>query len=64
MKHFWKKHEYKTLEIFLVECVNDNIDFCLSFRKIPNHDFVPRFKSRFEAEFMKLQAMAEATEDA
>jgi hypothetical protein len=44
MKRFWSNHQYKTLEEYLIECIHDKIDFCFSFKEIPNPDFVPRFR--------------------
>ena len=44
MKNFWKRNLSKTLEEFLIECVHEGTDFCLSFKDIPNPDFQPRFR--------------------
>ena len=44
LKSFWKRIEFKQLEQYLIECVHENTDFCLSFKRIPNPDFVKRFK--------------------
>ena len=54
MKNFWKRNTSKTLEEFLIECIHENTDFCLSFKEIPNPDFVPRFRQQYEKEFEKL----------
>ena len=57
MKNFWKKNLSKTLEEFLIECVHEKTDFCLSFRDIPNPDFVRRFRIQYENEFLKLSTL-------
>jgi hypothetical protein len=44
MKNFWKRNLSKTLEEFLIECVHEGTDFCLSFKEIPNPDFEKRFR--------------------
>lgn len=44
MKNFWKRNTNKTLEEYLIECIHENTDFCLSFKEIPNPDFVKRFR--------------------
>ena len=54
MRNFWKKNSSKTLEEFLIECIHESTDFCLSFREIPNAEFVPRFRQQYEKEFEKL----------
>ncbi len=54
MKNFWKKNLSKTLEEFLIECIHEGIDFCLSFKDVPNPDFEPRFRQKYESEFLKL----------
>jgi hypothetical protein len=54
MRNFWKKNTSKTLEEFLIECIHESTDFCLSFREIPNAEFVPRFRQQYEKEFEKL----------
>jgi len=43
------------LEQFLVHSIYYNRDFCFSFGKIPNDEFVKMFKKKFEKEFMKLR---------
>jgi hypothetical protein len=58
MKNFWKKNLSKTLEEFLIECIHDSIDFCLSFKDVPNPDFEPRFRQKYESEFLKLQTLS------
>ena len=55
MKNFWKKQTSKTLEEFLIECIHENTDFCLSEKDIPNPDFVKRFRVQDEKEFEKLK---------
>lgn len=57
LKNFWTKNQYKTLEEFLIECVHEKIDFCLSFKEIPNPDFEPRFRTQFANEFLKLESL-------
>lgn len=57
MKLFWRKYEYKTLEEYLIECINENTDFCLSFKEIPNADFVKRFRNKYENEFVKIETL-------
>lgn len=54
MKNFWKKNLSKTLEEFLIECIHEATDFCLSFKEVPNPDFEPRFRQKYESEFLKL----------
>jgi len=49
--------QYKTLEQYLIECIQDNTDFCFSFKECPNPDFVKRFKSKFENEFIKMDTL-------
>jgi hypothetical protein len=56
MRGFWKKNiSSKTLEEYLIECIHENTDFCLSFKEVPNPDFVQRFRVRYEKEFEKLR---------
>ncbi len=57
MKNFYKKNLSKTLEEFLIDCIHEGNDFCLSFKEIPNPDFEPRFRQKYESEFTKLQAL-------
>ena len=58
MKNFWKKNfEYKTLEEYLIECLHEGTDFCLSFKQIPNQQFVDRFKQQYAQEFVKLTTL-------
>ena len=47
LKAFWKKHSSMTLEDYLIECIFFKTDFCLSFKKIPNEEFIDRFKEKF-----------------
>eukprot|EP00347_Sterkiella_histriomuscorum_P011097 403373765 len=63
MKNFWNKISSKTLEQYLIECIHEKTDYCLSFKEIPNPNFIPRFKQQFENEFMKLEAFDEMSED-
>ena len=58
MKNFWKRTQNKTLEEFLIECVHEGTDFCLSFKDIPNPDFVRRFKQQYEQEFFRLETLS------
>jgi len=58
MKNFWKRNLSKTLEEFLIECVHEGTDFCLSFKEIPNPDFESRFRQKYESEFFKLQTLS------
>lgn len=57
MRNFWKKNEFRTLEEFLIESIHEETDFCLSFKAIPNPDFVSRFKKQYANEFLKLQTL-------
>jgi hypothetical protein len=59
MKNFWKKMQDKRLEDFLIDSIFEKTDFCLSFRQIPNPDFVPMFRQKFESEFSRLEAFKE-----
>lgn len=63
MKNFWKKQLSKTLEEFLIESIHTNADFCLSFKDIPNPNFVEKFKKQYENEFLKLQALSRLDRD-
>lgn len=54
MKAFWKKYQDKRLEDFLIESVFQETDFCLSFKEIPNPDFLAIFKAKHESEFRSL----------
>jgi hypothetical protein len=36
LKKFWQVHENKTQEVFLCESIHNKVDFCLSFKEIPN----------------------------
>ncbi len=58
MKNFWKKNLNKTLEEFLIECIHEGTDFCLSFKDIPNAEFVRRFRQQYENEFNRLRALS------
>ena len=60
MKNFWKRNLSKTLEEFLIECVHEGTDFCLSFKEIPNPDFEKRFRQQYEQEFFKLETLSKA----
>lgn len=35
IKAFWLKYEDTTLEHYLCECIHNKVDFCLSFKEIP-----------------------------
>jgi hypothetical protein len=35
LKKFWQSHENKTQEVFLCESIHNRVDFCLSFKEIP-----------------------------
>lgn len=63
MKNFWNKISCKTLEQYLIECIHEKVDFCLSFKEIPNQDFVRRFKQQYENEFLKLEAFDEMSDE-
>ena len=54
LKAFWKKHSPMTLEDYLIECIFFKTDFCLSYKQIPNEDFVERFKEKFADQFQAL----------
>ncbi len=58
MKNFYKRNLTKTLEEFLIECVHEGTDFCLSFKEIPNPDFEKRFRQQYEQEFFKLETLS------
>lgn len=47
----------------MIESIYDNIDFCLSFKKIPNPDFLPRFRAKYEQEFLKMSALKDLNND-
>lgn len=36
LKKFWQVHENKTQEVFLCESIHNRVDFCLSFKEIPD----------------------------
>ena len=36
LQNFWNKFSCKTLEQYLVQCIYEKVDFCLSFKEIPN----------------------------
>ena len=57
MKNFWKKNLSKTLEEFLIDCIHEGTDYCLSFKEIPNPDFIKRFRQQYENEFIKLETL-------
>lgn len=38
LKKFWLAHENKTQEVFLCESIHFKIDFCLSFKDIPDRE--------------------------
>ena len=57
MRLFWKKWEYKTLEEYLIECIHESTDFCLSFKEVPNPDFVQRFRNKYDNEFSKIETI-------
>ena len=54
LKAFWKKHSNMTMENYLVECLFFKTDFCLSFKNIPNEEFVDRHQERFAEQFQAL----------
>ena len=45
------------MEEYLIECVQEKTDFCFSFKEIPNPDFVKRFMTRYENEFIKFDTL-------
>lgn len=57
MKKFWKDLENKRLEDFLIESIYYDIDFCFSFREIPNSDFLKMFRSKHESDFIRLKTL-------
>lgn len=63
LRNFWKKIEFKQLEQYLIECVHEGIDFCLSFKNIPNPDFIPRFRQKFSSDFKRLEALNDNLEE-
>lgn len=63
LKNFWKKIEYKQLEQYLIDCVHEKTDFCLSFKRIPNDDFIQRFRQKFASDFIKLEALKDIDSD-
>jgi hypothetical protein len=62
LKNFWAKNQYKTLEEFLIECVHEKTDFCLSFKEIPNPDFEKRFRQQYANEFLKLESLQDLSD--
>ena len=54
LKAFWKKHSSMTLEDYLIECIFFKTDFCLSFKEIPNEEFVERFREKYVDQFQAL----------
>lgn len=38
IKKFWQQHENKTQEVFLCESIHNKIDFCFSFKEIPDRE--------------------------
>jgi hypothetical protein len=64
MKNFWTKNQYKTLEEYLIECVHEKTDFCLSFKEIPNPDFEGRFRQQYANEFLKMESLEQMSDDA
>jgi hypothetical protein len=58
MKSFYKRTLSRTLEQFLIECIHEGTDFCLSFKEIPNPDFERRFRQQYEAEFLRLETLS------
>jgi hypothetical protein len=40
IKKFWQQHENKTQEVFLCESIHNKIDFCFSFKEIPDRDLL------------------------
>jgi hypothetical protein len=63
LQNFWAKISCKTLEQYLVECIHEGTDFCLSFKEIPNPGFVHRFKQQYEQDFLNLQAFDEVSDN-
>jgi hypothetical protein len=57
MKNFWSKNQFKTLEEYLIESIYEKTDFCLSFKKIPNPEFIKRFKQQYANEFLKMETL-------
>ena len=41
----------------MIECIHDNTDFCLSFKEVPNPDFLTRFRTKYETEFIKIETI-------
>jgi hypothetical protein len=63
MRKFYKNHQTKTLEQYLVESIHEGTDYCLGFKEIPNKTFVKRFRHQFEAEFERLAQGAQLETD-
>jgi hypothetical protein len=57
MKTFWKKLQDKRLEDYLIESIHEKTDFCLSFRQIPNPEFLKMFTKKYENELARLDAL-------
>ena len=56
IKNFWREYSTKQLEEFLVEAIYYGYDYCLSFKEIPNQEFVARHREKFAVEFEHLES--------
>lgn len=56
MRHFYKKYKDTALEGFIIKCLHDRVEFCLSLKKIPSPDFERRFREQYSTEFAQLEA--------
>jgi hypothetical protein len=57
LKKFWQAHENKTQEVFLCESIHNKVDFCLSFKDIPDReDLEQRLRGIHSDVFESLEA--------
>lgn len=57
LKKFWQSHENKTQEVFLCESIHNKIDFCLSFKEIPDREHLEeRLRESHSDVFESLEA--------
>ena len=56
MKKFYAKYGELTPEQWLVQAIHGQTDFSFSVPSIPNEDFLPNFKQKYEFYFIRLDA--------
>ena len=56
LKKFYTKYGELTPEQWLVQAIHGQTDFSFSVPSIPNEDFLPNFKQKYEFEFIRLDA--------